>query len=214
VASAVVAGLAGGRVLGVDLSRENLRVARALFAHPRVEYRQVDLTRDPVEGAFEAIVLPDVYEHVPVDARPAMHELLAGALAAGGRILLSIPSPAHQRHLRARGEGLQPVDEDVSIADLLRLAEDTHTTLSYFRQLSVFRTNDYVHAMLERDAETLRPLAPADRVPIKSWPRRGPAARGWHWFSRALGPARWAAERRRRRVERRLAWPSAVVETE
>jgi 2-polyprenyl-3-methyl-5-hydroxy-6-metoxy-1,4-benzoquinol methylase len=34
-------------VLGVDISSENIRVAKRLFASSRIEYRQVDVTKDP-----------------------------------------------------------------------------------------------------------------------------------------------------------------------
>lgn len=155
-------------VVASDLSSECIRLANRLFRHPRVEYRVLDALRDPIGGTFDLIVLPDVYEHIPASSRGVLHERLARVLGALGRIALTCPTPGHQAMLRAGGGPLQPVDEDVTLEHLQALARDVGGALTFYRMISVWRTNDYFHAVIERGAEPVRELQAPDRYLLKS----------------------------------------------
>ena len=80
------AALSGGIRLGVDKSTPNLEAARERFANvPGLsfelgDFRALDL------GHFDAVVLFDVFEHVPDDAG-----FLAGPARLGGRVLVNLP---------------------------------------------------------------------------------------------------------------------------
>ena len=126
------------------------------------------MIREPIdrEGEWDAIVLPDVYEHIPRDDRDALHARLARLLAPAGRLVITVPTPAAQRDLVAEGGELQVVDEDVTLDDLRRLADDVGGVLAYYCSVHVWKTHDYVHAVVERGADETRPLRPEDRVPI------------------------------------------------
>ena len=195
---------AGARVLAVDISAENLRMAEALFPDPRIEYRKVDVTREPLDGRFDVIALPDVYEHIPVASRPALHARFNELLTEGGRILFTIPSPGKQESLYASGQGLQVVDEIVTLGDLERVAQDVGGVLSYFNMISVWETNDYAHAVVERGAERVRPITATDKVPLKGWPRHRLWRRGVEFLSYRLRIVKLLQGWRRRQVERRL----------
>jgi SAM-dependent methyltransferase len=179
------------RVLALDLSGANVAVAGRVFGHPRVEFRKADIIRDAVEGPWDAIVMPDVYEHIPAADRPAVHARLAALLAPRGRLLLTLPSPGHQEWLRRRGDEMQVVDESVELADLLALADDVGGTLACYNRVSVWRTDDYVHAVIERGDPAPRDVGPLDAVPLKgqappsAWSRTT-AARLWASAARAL----------------------------
>ncbi|MGH7162658.1 MAG: class I SAM-dependent methyltransferase [Planctomycetota bacterium] len=165
------------RVLAVDISGQNLRLARALHSHPRVEYRKLDVVAEPLEGEFDAVVLPDVYEHIPRAARGALHAKLRGVLGEGGRVLLTVPTAAKLRALADAGEALQIVDEEVTPGDLLRLADEVGATLTYLAFVSVWESNDYIHAMAERGAERVGPrdgsrLKRGRRRPLRALLRR------------------------------------------
>jgi len=187
------------RVLALDLSGENVDVARRFFGHPRVEFRRADIIRDRVEGPWHAIVLPDVYEHIPASERPGVHARLAALLAPRGRLLLTLPSPGHQAWLRARGEELQVVDESVELSDLIALADDVGGTLAYYNRVSVWRTDDYVHAVIERGDPKPHPVGPPDQVPLKT---QGPPG-GWARTLPARLLARATRALRRFRATRR-----------
>ncbi|MGH8247327.1 MAG: class I SAM-dependent methyltransferase, partial [Gammaproteobacteria bacterium] len=164
-------------VLAIDISAENLRLARALFPHPRIEYRKVDVVAEHLEGVWDIIAFPDVYEHIPRQMRTALHAKLDKLLAPRGRILLTVPTPAGQAETVASGGKLQIVDEPVTLSDLTGMAGDVHAVVSYYAQVSIWRTNDYAYAVVERGSAMCRPVASADRIALKGFPPKNPIAR-------------------------------------
>lgn len=184
----------------VDISPRNIQLARLLFAHPRIEFRVADAAAVDL-GQHDVIILPDVYEHIEPARRDAFHANLARSLAPRGRVLLTLPSPAWQRAQRAAGEPMQIVDEEIGLAELQRLAADLQAELTYYAHVNVWRTGDYVHAVIERTAEAPHRVGPTDRLGI----RRCAAPYPWlgrrtlaGWYGRLR---RWV---RRQRVNRAL----------
>jgi len=171
-------------VLGVDISSQSIAIADALFSGRRLSFRRVDVTDDSIEGRWDVIVLPDVYEHIPVGKRERHHARLKRWLHDSGRLVLTLPSPGHQDLLGRRGTGLQIVDETVTLADLQKLADDLNAAITYFAMISAFGTNDYIHAVIERGSERVVPITRFDRLPIKR-------KRGWLATCRrfAVGPS-------------------------
>ena len=159
-------------VLALDISGANLKMAESVFPHERIEYRKADVLSDSISGTWDVIILPDVYEHIPAQARNSLHVVLNELLGPSGKILITVPSPGKQADLMERGEGLQIVDEVVTLQDLVKLASDTGGLLSYFKMISVWEKNDYIHAMAERGTERIGPILVNDILPIKGLPRR------------------------------------------
>ncbi|MFH1184748.1 MAG: class I SAM-dependent methyltransferase [Chloroflexota bacterium] len=173
------------RIVACDLSGECIRLAGRLFRHPRVQYRVLDVLTDPIDGLFDFIALPDVYEHIPAASRGALHERLGRALGTSGRIAVTGPTPGHQAMLRAGGGALQPVDEDVTLEDLRTFAGAVGGALTFYRMISVWRTNDYFHALIERGAESVRELTDADKYALKGWPKEQAGCRfACRWWRR------------------------------
>ncbi len=187
-------------ILAVDISAENLRLAGALFPHPRVEYRKVNVVEDALDGQWELIVLPDVYEHIPKAMRATLHARMDRLLAPNGRILITVPTPAAQAHVLASGGTLQIVDEPVTLADLMQMAADVQGVVTFFAMVSIWRTDDYIYAVVEREGEPSRPLARADKLPVKGHPHRHALARAGQSIWRFLGVARWQRWRRERLI--------------
>src|SRR5262249_19285730 len=133
---------------------------------------KLDITAAEVDGRFDVVVLPDVYEHIQRTFYPNLHAQFDRLLTTTGRIVLTLPSAGYQTYLRASGKGLQPVDESVTIDDLCRLARDVSGDLTYFSVISVWMTNDYVDAVVERRGSQIRNIEIEDMLPIKAWPRR------------------------------------------
>lgn len=189
------------KILAVDISPENLRLARAVFSHPNITYFQADVTTDRMDGRFEVTVLPDVYEHIPINSRGILHDKLRTLLAGRGRILLTIPSPQKQRSLPP--EELQIVDEIVTLQDLNELAVEVAGTLTYFNTISVWQTNDYIHAAIEGDA-SVREIEESDRVELKGWKRRTLTDRVIDVFNYRLGFKKLTQGWARRQITRKL----------
>lgn len=188
-------------VLAVDIGSENIRVAELLFAHPRITYKVMDVTKDlPTTRRFDMILLPDVYEHIPKDLRRALHDALRLVLADRGVILLTVPSPSHQTNLRTSGEGLQIIDETVTLDDLVQLATDVGGHLSYYAIVNAFQVGDYIHAVVSAGPEHERDAEPIDEVSIR---RLEPAPTGLARVRKSV-ELRTRARLRSKRVRDRL----------
>ncbi|MBP8302596.1 MAG: class I SAM-dependent methyltransferase [Phycisphaerae bacterium] len=195
-------------VLGIDISGAALQIARAIHSHPRVEYRQADILRDAVEGRWDVIVLPDVYEHIPLEDRVALHEVLSRLLSDRGRVLLTCPSPTYQAFLRERHpEKLQIVDETVTLEDLADLARDLSGALTFFNVVSVWNRNDYLHATIERGGERSGPIKAQENGPIQPLRRATGLVKTWRRCLRRSHldkPVFWMRQWRIRRALQRL----------
>lgn len=156
------------KVVALDISSENITMAKALFRHDNITYLELDVLSGGIEGKWDVIVLPDVYEHIPLAGRRSLHEKINDLLDDRGKVILTVPSPAHQDCLRRKGEGLQIIDEDVTLEDLVCMAGEVVAELTYFVYVSVWNSNDYIHAILERNT-AMRPIGPEDCVPVKGW---------------------------------------------
>lgn len=190
------------RVLAVDLSAQSVRMATLLCPHPRVEYRQADILEDSVGGPWDVIAMPDVYEHIPAASRASLAHRLNEMLAPRGKLLLTCPAPSARRD-RRRAEGkLQIIDEDISVSDLLDMADRVKAHLSFFRLVSVWNPDDFFHAVIERGSDSEATLSGADKLPIKGWRTKTRLERLRHRLESKLGLKRLHQWRRLRRVAR------------
>lgn len=180
------------RVVGLDISLASVEYARRLFGSSRLTFHQGPLTPGSLEGKFDLVLMMDVYEHIAVEDRTALHGAIAGLLGPRGRIILSVPTPRHLAWLRQhQPDEIQPVDEDIRIETLSALARATETEILLYEEVDVWHYGDYAHVVLGRKA---------------AWTPVREAAPGRGVRARLL---RWAATRRERRLwdrSRRLAW--------
>jgi len=193
------------RILAIDISGANIELARTLFAHPRIQYRKSDVLTDNIDGQWELILLPDVYEHIPREARRTLHAAFARLLTADGRILLTIPSEQTQKSLsdpHNTTHRRQVIDEVVSLADLELLSGETAGRLTYFAIISVWQSNDYVHAIVERGADRSGPLRTIDLTSVKGGAQPGRSSRLIRYAKKKLGLASFAKWRKQKRVAR------------
>ncbi|MCB0562210.1 MAG: class I SAM-dependent methyltransferase [Lewinellaceae bacterium] len=143
----------GAAVLGVDISSGLIRLAGRMFSGANLAYTKEDVTSASFSlgQPFDAITLIDVYEHIPVSERSGFHHHLNRLLSSDGQLLIATPTPLHQQWLREHApEGLQPVDEDVTLEDMQALALALGGQLTVYHYHSIWNTNDYFHALIER----------------------------------------------------------------
>jgi 2-polyprenyl-3-methyl-5-hydroxy-6-metoxy-1,4-benzoquinol methylase len=190
--------LARGRdwltIHAVDISPQSIAAANRLFGgDDRLIFEVSDLRDVPRMAPYDLITLLDVYEHIPRHSWPGFHAVLAESLADGGAIVATTPSPMHQDHLaRDNRAGLQIVDETVRLDDFLSLAKDVGGEIAYFRYVSIWNTNDYMHVVIRKNID-YRPLR---------WTRpEGTMNRAVGWLS-----GRWSAATRRLAASRRRRW--------
>ena len=142
------------QVLGVDLSAELVATAQKLFSLPNLRYQKTDVTSEAFQfdKKFEVVLLIDVYEHIPVEDRANFHAGLQKLLADNGRVILTCPTPLHQQWLRDhKPEGLQPVDEDVTLENMMEMAAALGGEVGTFQTVSIWHTNDYFQAVIVKN---------------------------------------------------------------
>lgn len=136
-------------VVGLDVSPKSLEIARKLFGSSRLSFVEGPLIKGKVIGKFDLIVLMDVYEHIAVADRSALHEALRELRSDGGRIVLAFPTPSKQANLRqCHPDQIQPVDEDIDLATILALAGDIKAEVLLYQEVNVWHEGDYAHAVL------------------------------------------------------------------
>ncbi len=140
-------------VVGVDISERNIKIAKEFAGSSNTEFKVLDVIHGAGELAalepFDAVVLPDVIEHVPLERHHQLFAAVERVLARPGLVLITYPSPEYQNYLKAHEpKALQLVDETIELDDLLR-----HTSLKlvHFSYKHVWSRNQYVHLVLTTD---------------------------------------------------------------
>ena len=146
-------------VRGIDLSEKMILTAQSLFEASNLIFTVQDITQntDILLPQYDALVLLDVYEHIPKEKRGYMNLVFNKLLKPNGFIIMSCPSVQHQEYLRNYNPGgLQPVDEDVTEKDIAKIAHDLHGEVVLFEYKSIWNDNDYFHSVIRRGDKILQ----------------------------------------------------------
>jgi len=96
----------------------------------------------------------DVYEHIALEDRASIHAAIKSLLSDESRLVITVPTPAILEHARIHDPaGLQPVDEDINIDDIKRLARETATDFLYYRKVGIWDYGDFAHLAFGRYQE-------------------------------------------------------------
>lgn len=143
--------LQGTLVTGFDISEHSVTLADKLFCRKNLRYTRSDNIIDAdirEDEKFDIIFLIDVFEHIPTADRDGLYQFIKKHLAQNGFLFLSCPTPQHLDFLREFVPSeIQPVDENISIADLLDLSAKCGSKLIYYKEISVWKAADYFHAI-------------------------------------------------------------------
>jgi trans-aconitate methyltransferase len=141
-------------VHGVDISPANISIAKRLFERPDVAFSVSAMEHPPEHELFDIVALIDVYEHIPRAKWPNFNQVLAESLSPNGALVLTIPSPLHQAYLAEHNpQGLQIVDETVTLSDIMALQDQVRGTLTCYAFVDIWHTNDYIHVIIDRSPE-------------------------------------------------------------
>jgi len=142
-------------ILGIDLSSETINIAKKLFReNKKLCFSSQDILTIPdiYVHSFDAIIMIDSYEHISKESREKLHKFLNNSLRNDGVIILTFPSIFHQKYLKEnRPNELQPIDEDITIKDMVKLATDVNGEIVYFVYKDIWNKNDYVHVVIKRN---------------------------------------------------------------
>ncbi len=157
---------ARGSVLGCDLGAKNVWYASRTVRLPNVRFVELDAIADweklraLVARPVDVVTLIDVIEHLPKESWPLVFQRIAAVSGEDARVLLTFPSPVYQRYLADHDPGeLQPVDESVELEEIERVAGAAGWSVSAWRYVDVWMTNQYVHCEL-RKRIPCQPIAP------------------------------------------------------
>lgn len=141
-----------GKLLAVDLSPGSIDQARQRLAGmAQVELAVADVVKDPIEGHFDMVVLPDVLEHIPLEQHPALFGRLRELLAPEGRVLVHSPDPYYSEWLHVHHpELLQVVDQPLHFAPLAAVVSEAGLAVRHFQRHCIWTDRpDYMAMVLE-----------------------------------------------------------------
>jgi SAM-dependent methyltransferase len=139
------------KVTGFDVSEKSIDIAQKLFQNNNLIFHVADDINilNVNDEKFDLIYLVDVYEHIPVGSRENLFNFFAQRLSEKGIIFLSCPTISHQNWLKEnKPDGLQPIDENVSISDIIEISMAIDRKILLFKEVSVWHSGDYFHAVL------------------------------------------------------------------
>ncbi len=94
--AAVLAKKSGTKVVGVDLSEENIQIARTSYPELRFEVGSAEELNFP-DASFDEIYAYDIFEHV--DDLPKCALEAVRVLKPKGKLIVNVPAPASERWL-------------------------------------------------------------------------------------------------------------------
>ncbi|MGO4913029.1 class I SAM-dependent methyltransferase [Leeuwenhoekiella sp. W20_SRS_FM14] len=139
-------------VEGIDLSTVLVEAAKRLFTNGNLSFKVFDVTQNLPGKHYDAVIMIDVYEHIPFNERSKFHKAIKEILKDQGRLLLACPSKYHQKWLRDNDPaGLQPVDEDVDYGSINQIAKDIDGEVIFFEYIKIWCSFDYFYAVIDKN---------------------------------------------------------------
>lgn len=156
-----------GKILSLDLSKKNIWYAKKTVAHPKIEFRQMDIltheakkilkTHVVQNGTFTSVVLIDVIEHIPPAEYETLFSLLKELLCDEFKILITYPSPAYQRYLyKELPSELQPIDEIIDFGVLEKFCTLIYGEIKYYALKDVWMRGQYMHVIISNNSNLKR----------------------------------------------------------
>lgn len=138
-------------VVGFDISEQSIKIASDLFVASNLSFVRADRITEAKfskKEKFDLIFLMDVYEHIPVDDRNELHQFISENISENGFVFFSCPTPQHLEYLKTNKPiEIQPVDENITLEDLIYVSKKISLRLIQYKEVSVWRAADYFHAL-------------------------------------------------------------------
>jgi cyclopropane fatty-acyl-phospholipid synthase-like methyltransferase len=151
---------ANGRVIGADISAENIRYASQTVKLPNISFHCLDVIGERAKlmellngQKVDVFIMIDVIEHLPDATRHEIFKTMSELGSAGCAILLTYPSPHYQRYLIANEpQELQVIDNVLPVEQLAREAGENGFELVSYALKDIWRPAQYAHCALKRAA--------------------------------------------------------------
>lgn len=140
-------------VIGFDITKSTIDYGKSIFNLPNFNLffceDFIDLNKYFEDQKFDFVFLIDVFEHLDDQSLHSFINFLKIKINENSMIFMASPTILHQNYLRKhKPEGLQPVDNDVSIVNFLNLAKSLDLELLYYKVISVWNFSDYQHTVI------------------------------------------------------------------
>ena len=112
LSSFICSKLKKGKLTGVDISPETIEQNKSRDKH--VEFIVSDMTDFSIDEKYDIIILPDVLEHIPIEAHDNIFKTIKNLIKPDGFIFINIPNPYALEYLHVHHkELLQIIDQPI-----------------------------------------------------------------------------------------------------
>jgi len=157
IATEAMARRTSGRVVGVDISEQNIWYAKKTINLPNLDF----VVQDVLSETFDAVILLghrpstitmcDVIEHIPEASRPELFKKFASIGSADLKVQLTFPTAVHLEYLEQEEPAeIQIIDNKLPPQVLGSDAAQAGFAMTYFKMIDVWRGADYAHCTFER----------------------------------------------------------------
>ncbi len=149
---------ASGRVIGADISAENIRYAAQTVKLLNISFHCLDVIGEREKlmtllagQKVDVFIMIDVIEHLPDSTRHDIFRTMSEIGSDDLVVLLTYPSPHYQRYLIAHEpQELQVIDNVLSVEQLAREAGQYGLELVSYALKDIWRPVQYVHCAMKR----------------------------------------------------------------
>jgi trans-aconitate 2-methyltransferase len=145
--------LSGGNITMNDISSRSVDIAKERLAHfNNIEYIAGDINETAVDKQFDAVVCPDVLEHIPEESHAALFKKFDDLLTQDGTVYIHIPDPFFLEWFKDhKPEVLQVIDQPLHTEMFMRNIEGTSFYIHHLETYELFYTgSDYRWIILKK----------------------------------------------------------------
>ena len=136
--------LPNGELTMNDISHRSVEIAKkTLNIFNNITYLAGDILEHNIATGFDAVIFPDVLEHIPVKKHAEIFRRCDSLLNYDGAIYIHIPSPFYIDWLKINDPGsMQVIDQAIHLQDFLKNIVGTSFYVHFMQQYSLFVEGD------------------------------------------------------------------------
>jgi len=140
LSSFICSKLKKGHLTGVDISPETIEQNKIRYKHlNNVKFIVSDMTDFSIDEKYDIIILPDVLEHIPIEAHDNIFKTIKRLIKPDGFIFINIPNPYALEYLHVHHkELLQIIDQPIYTNILLNTVYKYDFYIDNLKTYSVF----------------------------------------------------------------------------
>lgn len=146
-----------GNLMSVDISPESIKIAKKkLLKYHNVKLLAHDITTYEFGNTlFDVIVLPDVLEHIPLDAHFHLFKKISEILKPKGFVFIHIPNPEYLEWcIKNRPNTLQIIDQPIYTFELVKNIQPHGFYIDELKTYPIWvKDSDYQYIVLRKSCQ-------------------------------------------------------------